>query len=75
MGCDCEQLLSQAREELYVAKMLTRQVRNLTKTVASALDDSERRLDLLLARIENPTPKEAQDHERDQLQRAVPAGR
>ncbi len=70
----CEPLLRQARDELYTAKALVRQVRNSSKTIAAALYESEQRIDRLLDRIEqHPHAKEAQGHEqrRDQLRAAL----
>lgn len=61
---DCEQLLLQAREELYHARVLVRGLRNRTKTDAAALFDSEQRIEGLIAQIESqttdPHAKEAQ---------------
>lgn len=68
MTCDCAPLLRRARDELYQAKALVRTIRNSSKTIAAALDDSEQRIDLLLGeleeRIQNPHAKEAQGHDR-----------
>jgi methyl-accepting chemotaxis protein len=61
----CTPLLRRARDELYTAKALVRQVRNSSKTIAAALYESEQRIDELLQRIEqHPHAKEAQGHER-----------
>lgn len=66
-----EDLLRQAREELYHARVLVRALRNRTKTDAAALFDCEQRVERLLAQIEtypdgSPRPKEAQGHDRQQ---------
>ncbi len=63
-----DDLLQRVRAELYHAKTLVRHTRNHTKTTAAALQDSETRIDALIAEIENPHAKEAQgdkqyDHE------------
>jgi hypothetical protein len=42
------------RNEVYHAKTLVRATRNHTKTTAAALHDSEERLDLLIAELEDP---------------------
>ena len=60
----CAPLLRSARDELYTAKALVRQVRNSSKTIAAALYESEQRIDALLDRIEqHPHAKEAQGHD------------
>lgn len=62
---DVASLLERARSELYQAKALVRATRNHTKVTAAALQDSEDRLDGLIAEIEQariPTPEEAQEH-------------
>ncbi len=60
---------SRVRQELYHAKVLVRSVRNSTKTTAAALQDSEDRLDLLIAELETPTPEEAQGNGSKQADR------
>lgn len=64
---DERDLLLRAREELYHAKVVVRRERNSAKTSAAALDDSERRMDALIAEIEprlNGSPdQEVQGHE------------
>jgi hypothetical protein len=59
---EADQLLAAARDELYLARVLVRGLRNRTKTDAAALYDSEQRIEALLAEIEsmNPHAKEAQ---------------
>jgi hypothetical protein len=65
---DVEALLKSAREELYHARVLTRQLRNSTKTLAAAYFDSEQRVEALIAEIESvlPTPRRPREHEHSQ---------
>lgn len=56
-------LLERAREEAFLAKTLVRSIRNSTKTTAAALQDSEDRIDRLIADIDairQPPRQEAQ---------------
>ncbi len=54
-------LLRRIRDEVYQAKRLVRATRNHTKLTASALQDSEERLDALIDEMETtPRPEEAQ---------------
>ncbi len=54
-------LLRRIRDEVYQAKRLVRATRNHTKLTASALQDSEERLDSLIDEMETtPRPEEAQ---------------
>ncbi len=55
-------LLRRIRDEVYQAKRLVRATRNHTKLTASALQDSEERLDALIDEMEQriPRPEEAQ---------------
>lgn len=54
------ELYGRVRDEAYHLRVLTRQLRNQTKTLASAYYESEQRLEALIDELENPTPKEAQ---------------
>jgi hypothetical protein len=71
---DPEELLRQARDELYQCRVLTRQLRNQTKTLAAAYFDSEQRVEALIAEIEarlNGSPsQEVQGHDRKDLAEA-----
>ena len=71
MAREANELLRAARDELYQARVLTRQLRNSTKTLAAAYFDSEQRVEALIAEIEtalNPHAKEAQgNHDRSEL--------
>lgn len=51
-----EQLLRAFRDEVYLAKALVRSTRNHTKTTAAALQDSEDRIDALIAELEQRIP-------------------
>jgi hypothetical protein len=66
---DAESLLESAREELYHARVITRQLRNQTKTLAAAYFDSEQRVEALIAEIESvlPTPRRPRDDHRKAL--------
>ena len=60
VGAPPAELYRRIRDELYHAKTLVRSSRNHTKTTAAALQDSEERLDALLAELELhsiPTPE------------------
>lgn len=65
-----DEILRDARDQLYHAKTLTRSLRNTSKTIAAALDDREAAIDELLAEIETvmqePHAKEAQGHEHEE---------
>jgi hypothetical protein len=68
---DAHELLEAARDELYQCRVLTRQLRNQTKTLAAAYFDSEQRVEALIDEIEarlngSPRPKEAQGHAREE---------
>lgn len=68
-------LLRRIRDELFHAKSLVRHTRNHTKTTAAALQDSEDRLDALIAEVDeidhnahrNPKPTEAQGNGKAEL--------
>lgn len=66
-------LFRRIRDEVYHAKTLVRATRNHTKTTAAALQDSEERLDALIAELDShdPTPKEAQGAHQDTQQEAA----
>jgi hypothetical protein len=61
------------REEIQQAKGIVRSLRNHTRTVTAYLADLEERLDSHLEHT--PIATEAQGHDQDQQQSAVPAGR
>jgi hypothetical protein len=65
---DPHELLEAARDELYQCRVLTRQLRNSTKTLAAAYFDSEQRVEALIAEIESalPTPRRPREHEHSQ---------
>ncbi len=46
-------LLREVRDEAYHLRVITRQLRNQTKTLAAAYFDSEQRLERLIDQIEN----------------------
>jgi hypothetical protein len=66
---DADELLRAARDELYQARVLTRQLRNSTKTLAAAYFDSEQRVEALIAEIESvlPTPRRPREHDHAEL--------
>ena len=68
MARDPHELLEAARDELYQCRVLTRQLRNSTKTLAAAYFDSEQRVEALIAEIESalPTPRRPREHEHSQ---------
>lgn len=70
MRRDARDLLRAARDELYQARVLTTQLRNKTKTLAAAYQDSEQRVEALIHEIEaqlNGSPdQEVQGHDSEE---------
>ncbi len=66
MPRDPVEVLKQARDELYLVRVLVRGLRNRTKTDAAALFDSEQRIEGLISEVEqvlNGSPdQEVQGH-------------
>ena len=71
MADACDELLRQAREELYHARVLANGLRNRLKVDAAAIADSEQRMADLIDEIESslndPHAKEAQGNGSNQV--------
>lgn len=71
MARDAQELLETARDELYQCRVLTRQLRNSTKTLAAAYFDSEQRVEALIEEIEDVLQSPRQggpgNHDRSEL--------
>lgn len=66
MACDgCDDLLRQARDELFSLRTAIAPLRNRAKVAVAAIDDAMERQDALISRLDaeltrSPRPKEAQ---------------